>query len=197
MSMRIIGGSARGRKLFAPEGMDTRPTTDRVRESLFNMLMVRVEDACVLDLFAGSGALALEALSRGAQCALLNDCARASVKAIARNIALVGVEDKCTLLNGDWTKALEIAKGQGKQFSLVFLDPPYRQTQLYAQVALKLSALGLLCEDALIVMEHLTREPLSLPASFEMTDERHYGEASVAFVRERGARCEGDLSGQL
>lgn len=179
--MRIVGGTAKGRKLFAPEGLDTRPTADRVRESVFNILSTRVPDARVLDLFSGSGAMALEALSRGAAFAALVDASRAAFGVIRRNVDLVGWNDRCLLVNRDWRAALERLSGDA--FSLVFLDPPYRMTEVYGEAATALWGRGLLTEDAILVMERRTGVPIPIPEGFEIFDERKYGEATVAFVR--------------
>ncbi len=190
--MRIIAGEARGRKLYAPEGVETRPTADRVRESLYNILGRRVPGARVLDLFAGSGALALEAISRGAEFAALCDVSREAAKVIERNIALMQSEDKTLFIRADWREAL--ARLRGHRFSLVFLDPPYRMMYVYASAALGLKAEGLLEADAVLVMEHSAKSPLVLPDGFEIFDERRYGETSVALIREQYDRS---LPGQL
>ena len=104
--MRIIGGQWRGRRLFAPEGMETRPTSDKVREALFNIIRGDVWGAHVLDLFAGSGALALEALSRGAEFAVLTDASRKASAAIKRNIELCGAQEQTRLLTTEWQGAV-------------------------------------------------------------------------------------------
>ncbi len=179
--MRIVGGEYRGRKLYAPDGEATRPTTDRVRESLFNILMPRTRDATVLDLFAGSGAVALEALSRGAAHAVLVDADRRAQAAIERNIALCRAEQKARLIKADWKVALDRLTAH---FDLVFLDPPYAQLSVYGEAALALKARGLLAQGALLVMEHRSKDALALPGGFEAFDERRYGEATIAFVRE-------------
>ena len=122
--MRIISGSARGRTIVAPQGMDTRPTQDYVRESLFNILRADVPGARVLDLFAGSGALGLEALSRGAEHAVFVDSARAAVACVRRNVETLRMDGRCQVLACDWRAAAQRLAGGG--FDLVFIDPPYR-----------------------------------------------------------------------
>ena len=133
--MRIIAGEARGRTLTAPKGMDTRPTQDYVRESLFNILQASVPEARVLDLFAGSGALALEALSRGAVKATLVDCSTDAVQCIKRNAETLGFAERVTVIRSDWQAALMRLSKNGERFTLVFLDPPYRITDTGAQCA--------------------------------------------------------------
>jgi 16S rRNA (guanine966-N2)-methyltransferase len=190
--MRIIAGEARGRRLFAPDGDETRPTADRVKESLFNILGPKVTGASVLDLFAGSGALALEAISRGAAFAALVDASRDAIKVIERNIALVRAEDRTLLIRADWREAL--LKLKGRRFSLVFLDPPYRMQDVYPAAAAALKAQDLLEPGAVILMEYAAKSPLSPPAGFEIFDERRYGDTSVALIREQYDRS---LPGQL
>ena len=178
--MRIIGGEARGRRLFAPEGLETRPTADKVRESLFNILRLDTPGARVLDLFAGSGALALEALSRGAQSAVLVDCSRRAADVARRNIALCRAEQRTRLLVCDWQRALD---SLSEPFDLVFLDPPYRMLPVYDQAARALLEKGLLAEQAVLVMEHASESALPLSKAFEVYDERRYGAATIALVR--------------
>ena len=181
--MRIVAGEFRGRSLFAPEGAETRPTADRVRESIYNILALRVPGAEVLDLFAGSGALALEAISRGARFAALCDVSRDAARVIEPNIALVRAEDRTLFVHADWRDAL--SRLRGRKFSIVFLDPPYRMEDVYASAAEAMRALGLLAEGAVLVMEHAVETPLKLPTGFEIYDERRYGKTAVALVREK------------
>ena len=123
--MRIISGDARGRKLFAPAGEETRPTADRIRESLFNIIGTRVFDAQVLDLFGGTGAMALEALSRGAAHAVIVDVAREAIQAIERNAQGVLKDDlprRARIIRSDYRTAIGTLGGMA--FDVVFLDPP-------------------------------------------------------------------------
>lgn len=176
--MRIIAGAHRGRRLFAPEGDETRPTSDKIREALFNIIRNEVDGACVLDLFAGSGALALEALSRGAQFAVLCDRSKKAVAAIRRNVELMHAEERVRIVSGDWRSALN------GQFSLVFLDPPYRMAEVYAQAAQALCRGGHLKEGALLVMEHAAQTPIEgLDDCFSVIDERRYRDTALTLVR--------------
>lgn len=121
--MRVISGSARGKKLAAREGMDTRPTTDRVKEAIFNIIQFQVPGARVLDLFGGSGALAVEALSRGAQSAVVVDESKEAIRIIQQNLRETRLAEKAKVLQMDDQSFL---KGyHGEPFDLVFLDPPY------------------------------------------------------------------------
>jgi 16S rRNA (guanine966-N2)-methyltransferase len=182
--MRIISGEARGRRLFAPQGMNTRPTADRVRESVFNILGRRVVGARVLDLFAGSGALALEAVSRGAEHAVLVDQDRSAAAVIEKNIALMRCADRTMVLNMDWRRAL--GKLEGRGFSLVFMDPPYKMEESYGQAACALGERQMLEPDAVLVMEHSRSLSLQgrLGRGFEIFDTRVYGDSAVSFARQ-------------
>lgn len=179
--MRVIAGRNRGRRLFAPEGNETRPTSDKVREALFSIICAEVPGAVVLDLFAGSGALALEALSRGAESAVLCDQSRRAAAVIRRNIELTGEAERARLICGDWQGAL------AGRFSLVFLDPPYRMSAVYAQAANRLLSGGHLRADALIVMEHAAGDfdavTGGLSAPLYVAQTRVYRETALTFVR--------------
>ena len=197
--MRIIGGQARGRTLVAPSGDKTRPTQDYVRESLFNILRGRVEEARVLDLFAGTGALSLEAISRGAAQAALVDTDRAACEAIRANIERVGAGDCCELIRRDYRQAMDVLSAAGRQFDLVFIDPPYRMENTGEMVA-ALYDRGLLSEGCLLVVEHRRGKAPQLDARFEAYDLRKYGDTEISFVRlVRGEKRDEDgaLSGQL
>ena len=120
--MRVITGSARGRRLGELKGMETRPTTDKVKESIFNCIQFDVEDARVLDLFAGTGQLGIEALSRGAKSALFVDKRADAVKLVRENLALCHLEENAQVICGDSLAALGTQSGR---FDIIFLDPPY------------------------------------------------------------------------
>lgn len=180
--MRIIAGRARGTQLVAPKGMDTRPTQDKVKESLFSMIQLDVPDAQVLDLFAGSGALALESLSRGAESAVLVDKSREALDCIRKNVAKMRVEEQVTILPTEWAQALLKCKQQGKRFDLVFLDPPYRMTEL-GEMCQQMLEMGLLLPQAMMVLEHRTGVELHMPAAFSLEKERTYGETQIHFYR--------------
>lgn len=182
--MRIIAGSARGRTIAAPKGQDTRPTQDYVRESLFNILQRDVLQAHVLDLFAGSGALALEALSRGAEDAVLSDHAADAIQTIQRNVETLRFQEQATVIRADWQAALARLASEGRRFTLVFLDPPYRMTELALQCG-RMADLGLLVDGALVVAEH-RRDQTPVPDDrFIQRDERRYGDTVIHFFNYR------------
>lgn len=149
--MRIITGSARGARLKAPKGEGTRPTADRVKESLFNILGSKVLDRSVLDLFAGTGSLGLEALSRGAASALLVD--RSTAALLRDNARHTHLEGRTEILTGDVLQVLSGLQARDAKFSLVFCDPPYRQG-LWQKVLLFFDTSALLSVDGILVVEH-------------------------------------------
>ena len=171
--MRVVAGAFRGHRLVAPPGVSTRPTSDRVREALFSIL-VSVEGARVLDLFAGSGALAIEALSRGAAEAVLVDSSAAAVEAIRRNLSGVGASAEVRRQSA--SAYLETARRDARQYDLVFLDPPYRHASTLGQ---ELSAaLGpVLAPGVRVVAESDRRAPLELDLT--LLDERRYGDTLI------------------
>jgi 16S rRNA (guanine966-N2)-methyltransferase len=169
--LRVVAGTFKGRRLAAPRGTRTRPTADRVREALFSMLG-DVDGARVLDLYAGSGALGIEALSRGAASAVFVERDAHAVAAIERNLAAVGVE--ASVIRQDVLRYLAAADGA---FDLVFCDPPYDSaSRLAAPLAERLPALT--AEEARIVTESDKRTPLELP--FPLLVERAYGDTRIA-----------------
>lgn len=176
--LRIIAGEKRSRKLKTPEGLETRPTADKVREALFNIFQGRVWGARVLDLYGGSGALALEALSRGAQCAVINDQSMKACRVIRENVQALAYQDRVKLMQMQDVSALRELEKAGEAFDLVFLDPPYRMdmTEICRQIEKKLLAPG-----GLIVVEHgRDQAPQALPP-LTCVDQRAYGITGVSF----------------
>lgn len=172
--MRVIAGTWGGRRLQAPPGAATRPTSDRVREALFSVLGARVDGARVLDLFAGSGALGIEAPSRGAASATFVDSAPAAVKALRANLSALGAEAE--VRRQDAVRFLGSASGPAREYDLVFLDPPYR---LASRLGGELSAIlpAVLAPEGLVIAESDRREPLEL--ELPLLDERRYGDTLI------------------
>lgn len=184
--MRIIGGEARGRRLIAPEGMDTRPTADKIREALFSILAFDVPEARVMDLFGGTGALALEALSRGALFACVSDVSAQAIKAIDRNAdTVLGKEkfERIRILKADYKKAISVMAGQ--KFSIVFLDPPYRMLSSYSEAVSMLLSNDMLSDDAVIVMERSKDTVITLSEDAEIYDTRIYRDTAIDFARKK------------
>lgn len=181
--MRIVGGSARGRTLLAPRGDKvTRPTADRVRETLFNVLGQAFEPIEILDLYAGSGALGLEALSRGAARATLVERDRDALKVIGQNVLALGFTTQVRVMPMAVDRALQSLRAEGARFPLVFADPPYADVRL-AETLEALSA-GLMEEAGLVVFEHAQREeaPLELHG-FAREDQRVFGDSLISLYR--------------
>ncbi|MGN0995541.1 MAG: 16S rRNA (guanine(966)-N(2))-methyltransferase RsmD [Candidatus Ventricola sp.] len=189
--MRIIGGQARGRTLVAPAGMKTRPTQDYVRESLFNIIRWELDGARVLDLFAGTGALALEAVSRGADRAVLIDQDRAACDCIRRNMTSTRLDGQCRLIARDYRAAMDELARAGEAFDVVFIDPPYRMENT-GEMCAALYDRGLLGEHFLIVVEHRRGMAPLLDERFAASDLRRYGDTEMTFVRRAKAPREED-----
>ena len=148
--MRIISGKARGTKLYTLEGTNTRPTLDRVKESIFNIIQNEIEDATVLDLFAGSGAIGLECLSRGAKKAVLCDKSKEAIQIIKRNIQKTHMEEKAQIINADYENCLEKLKNE--QFDIIYIDPPYATNYIFKSLE-KIKEIGIVKKESIIIVE--------------------------------------------
>jgi 16S rRNA (guanine(966)-N(2))-methyltransferase RsmD len=186
--MRIIAGTVGGRRIDAPAGADVRPTTDRVREALFSSLGHRVAGAAVLDLFAGSGALGLESLSRGAGYATFVERGRGALLTLRRNISSLGLGDRCAVVAGD---ALTFLKNHpSARFDLIFLDPPYDGT-LLGDALEWIARRDLLAEDGWILAEHRESSPVPPPDNLQVIRQRKYGSTCITFIGRRAAPSPG------
>ena len=181
--MRIIAGSRRGCSIVAPKGRDTRPTLDRVRESLFGILQFDIPERRALDLFAGSGSLGLEALSRGAAFAFFCDQDKGALAALEQNITKLKFQAQCKVFPCDFERAIGAIAQRGERVDLVFLDPPYR-AGLYEKALSALLESGILAPGCILVAEHPPKEPPSLPAGLQAYETRRYGEVGLTFIRE-------------
>jgi len=184
--MRIDAGTHKGTKLLAPEGEDVRPTSDRARQAVFNMLMHRfdaVRGARVLDAFAGSGALGLEALSRGAESLVVFETAKSALDALKRNIAACHETARTLIFTSD-ARRPPPAKMQPHfaPCQLVFLDPPYGKGLIQPTLA-ALQEAGWIAPEALIVAEMAAREDMPETQGFTVEDDRRYGKAKIVILR--------------
>ncbi len=177
--MRIVAGSFGGRRIRSPAGAGIRPTTDRVREAIFSIIAAHVREAHVLDLFAGTGALGLEALSRGASRAVFVDRSSEAVSLVRLNIELCGVKDRAIVIQGAVHESIRRLALKGELFSLIFMDPPYgkgypeKEFELLGEVA---------DSSALIVVEHHSKDVLAEEChGWRRVDERKYGDTAVSF----------------
>lgn len=190
--MRIVGGEWRGRTIKPPKGDKTRPTTDRVREALFSAIASRLGSDLgggrVLDAFAGSGALGLEALSRGAASATLVEQHRSAYVALVGNVDSLGASDRASAVQGDVFSLA--ARGIGGPFALILLDPPYTLDPARIQSLLQtLADAGAVAEGALVTWEHAAGSQPAWPDGYEFEARKRYGSTEIDFATfERGAR---------
>ena len=177
--MRVISGSARGTLLISPKSEETRPTTDRVRENIFNLIQFSVAGRDVLDLFAGSGAMGIEALSRGASSCVFVDSLKDALSTINKNIVKTRFDENSKVYHNSFDNFLN---NENKEYSLVFLDPPYHKG--YVNEALKLLVKNnLLSDDAIIVCECDHDEEVVFPESLTKATEKLYGRVKITILR--------------
>ena len=186
--MRVITGTARGRRLKELEGMETRPTTDRVKEGLFNIIQFDIEGRRVLDLFAGTGQLGIECLSRGAASAVFVDRRADAVKLIKDNLKTTELTDRARVVSGD---SMEFLKGLRETFDLIFLDPPYEAGLLEEAIA-HIAKFDILSPHGIIVAEHPVGKVLpALSAPYRLQKTYRYGKIALSLYR-RGANLENE-----
>ena len=189
--MRIVAGTFRGRPLVAPKGHSVRPTADRTRQAIFNVLehaawAPELEDARAIDLFAGVGALGLEAISRGAAFCRFVEMEESALATIRANAAALGVADQVAIERRDATRLSARPAGGQPPFDIALIDPPYGKG-LGERALATLAAGGWLAEGAIAVLERGWRDPAPTPDSYEPLDERHWGAARVSFLRFSGS----------
>ncbi len=179
--MRVVGGNAKGRTLKAPKGWTVRPTAARVKESLFNILPRDLSGLRLLDLFAGTGNVTIEALSRGAEGAVLVDASPQSGRAIRENLRRLGLGDRAHVLIMPTERALRHMARKGESFDLIFVDPPYGQRLV--ERTLKIIAQGSILNDAgVLVVEHGLRDEIAERiGKLVMRDRRRYGDSMLSF----------------
>ena len=179
--MRVISGKIRGKKLYSLEGDNTRPTTDRVKENIFNIIAGDIFGARVLDLFAGSGALGIEALSRGAQQCDFVEKDNSAFKVVHKNISETPFGDISKMHLSDYAVFLEKCPGE---YDVIFLDPPY-ESGFYTPALNIISQRKLLSDDGVIVLEKKTGMDILVPDSFEVIKDKKYGHVSVLILRKK------------
>ncbi|MBS3808611.1 MAG: 16S rRNA (guanine(966)-N(2))-methyltransferase RsmD [Desulfobacterales bacterium] len=180
--MQVIAGQFKGRKLFAPPGRSTRPTSGKVREAVFNICADIVRGAMVADLFAGTGAMGIEALSRGAGYTVFVEADRGAAELIKKNLAVCRALDRASVFCHDLRHASRVLENAGAAFDLVFMDPPYNAGALGPALQ-NLIKSGTLAPEAVVVVEHSPSEPVYRdPAVLEEFDRRRYGKTVVSFL---------------
>ena len=177
--MRVISGTARGTKLNSIDNISTRPTLDRVKEPLFSIIQTHLQESNVLDLFAGSGALGIEALSRGAKHCTFCDKSYETIKMLKQNLEKAKLEDKGTIFIKDYKKCLK--ELNNKKYDIIFIDPPYKLDIAVNSIKLILEY-NMISKDGIIILETDELENINL----EVYDVRKYGRVSLIFLRERG-----------
>lgn len=182
--MRVISGTARGTKLNSIEEMTTRPTLDRVKESLFNIIQNKIEDSVVLDLFSGSGSIGIEFLSRGCKKAYMCDTSYKAINIIHQNLEKTRLSDNAIVLNQDFKACLNNLAKQKLEFDIIFIDPPYKDDIAVKSVEMILS-LNLLKAEGIIIIEtdELEREEENLKKlDVQIYDCRKYGRVNLIFL---------------
>lgn len=185
--MRVISGTARGTKLNSIESSDTRPTLDRVKEALFNIIQQKIDDSIVLDLFAGSGAIGIECLSRGAKKAYFCEKSYEAVKMVEQNCKKTRFTERVEILAQDYKKALQSYSTRAIKFDIVFLDPPYK-ADVAVDAVQKILTLELLKKNGIIIIEtdEKERELKELEKlQVEVYDLRKYGRANLIFLNRK------------
>ena len=178
--LRIIAGLAKALVLKSPKGLATRPTADRVKEALFSVLMPYLENAVVLDVFGGSGALGLEAVSRGAVRAVFIEANAATASLLKANVTAAGFTKQAKVITGDALKIIPVLKGQ--KFNLVFLDPPYNKGLLNKTIQ-SLANAGILEDEAVLTVETSSKNKEYLPTDgFRVFKESKYGDTTIIYL---------------
>ncbi len=196
--MRVISGKCKGRNLFGPKGSSIRPTSDRTKEVIFNFIYDAVKNVNVLDLFAGTGSLAIEALSRGASSATLIDNSAEAVRLIYKNVKLTNFLSKCKIIRKDVFRFLKIDHQSQIKYGLIFADPPY-SNKMYQKLIEAIDNGNILAEGGLFVLEHSFREkPKNDNASLLIRTQKTLGDSAITIFQKKGGRVEdSDLSGNI
>lgn len=181
--MRIIGGEFRGRKLMMPLNKGVRPTQDRVRESLFNVLAPYIRESLFLDIFSGTGAVALEAVSRGASCAVMIENDPQGCEVIEKNVKALGVSGRVRVIRKDFLQAIRDLAGKGFRFDIIFMDPPYR-TDMAKNGLLAIFNYDIVTSNSLIIIEHYKTDLLPERAgSFELFKIKKFNKKILSFYK--------------
>ena len=182
--MRVISGKVRGKKLYSLEGEHTRPTLDRIKESLFNIIQFKIKNGIILDLFAGSGSLGIECLSRGAKKVIFCDNSISAIKIINQNLKSTKFTNQAIVINKDYILGLKKVAKEFKKFDIIFLDPPYK-TDFIIKALEQIVELDLLNKDGMIIVEtdneNIEKQILE-NEDIEIFDTRKYGRVRLIFI---------------
>lgn len=194
---RIISGSFKGRSLKTFSGTNTRPTADRVKESVFNIIQDKLPGSSVLDLFAGTGSLGLEAISRGCNIAVFVEKDKRALAVLRENCKVLGCTDDIVIMPMDVEKAIRSLQAKDYVFDIVFMDPPYDRN-LETPVLLTLSESGIVKNDGIIILEHMTKaKQPDATGIFTRFDTRRYGSTSISFYRKEQSNESSSVSRKL
>lgn len=180
--MRVISGKCRGTNLVAPEGMETRPTTDRIKETLFNMIAFDLPECQFLDLFSGSGGIGIESLSRGASHAVFVDQGDKAISCIRQNLEKTRLMQSATVMQCSAQQAISKLYGEGKQFDIIFMDPPYAIEELDELLEM-IAKKQLLSEDGYIILERSTNRVVKTPQDLVLWKEKRYKTTTLSFMK--------------
>jgi len=184
--VRVISGTVKGRNLKAVPGMNTRPTTDKVKEAIFSMIGPYFDGGLVLDLFAGAGGLGIEAMSRGIEQGIFIDIERASVDIIRQNLQSTGLIEQSEVYRNSAEQALKVLQRRELKFDLIFVDPPYRMKKM-DELLVNIEARQLLVEGAIVVVEHDSRTQYAEQiGGFNCIRKAEYGETTVSIYEWKG-----------
>lgn len=183
--MRITSGKLKNRIILSREGRDTRPTLERVKESIFSILFNKIENANFLDLYSGTGNMSFEALSRGARRAIMIEKDTDALKVIIDNVQRLGLEDQCRAYKNNVLRAIEILENKKEKFDIIFMDPPYREN-LTKKTVEKISLCNILSDNGVIICEHGKYEKMEdTIGEYVKSDEREYNRKIVTFYKKR------------
>ncbi|MCR5324811.1 MAG: 16S rRNA (guanine(966)-N(2))-methyltransferase RsmD [Lachnospiraceae bacterium] len=184
--MRVIAGTARSLRLSAPKGLEVRPTTDRIKETLFNIIRDDVNDCCFLDLFCGSGAIGIEALSRGAKKSVFVDASKTSIECTRKNLEFTKLLEKAKIMHTDAISALNRLKSENEAFDIIFLDPPYDK-ELEKSVLEQKAFYDILNEDGIVIVEASVNTDFSYAddSGLVIYREKVYGSNKHVFLRKK------------
>lgn len=178
--MRVISGKARGHKLAAPEGLDTRPTTDRIKETLFNIIAPDIYECEFLDLFSGSGAIGIEALSRGANKAVFVDNGKKALETIEYNLNHTKLADNAEIIRTEVLPAIKMLGSKNAKFDIIFMDPPY-MAGLYKPTLMAILEANLLKKDGYVIAEYPAKGELPVAEGFKIVKTKDYKTTVMSF----------------
>ncbi len=194
--MRVISGKCRGTRLVSPEGITTRPTIDRIKETLFNMIAFDMPECMFLDLFSGSGAIGIESLSRGAKLVVFVEKDKHALAALRTNLNKTKLQDAAAIYEMDVLSALDKLIAKSQRFDIIFLDPPYAMKNV-ENILEKIVANELLNEEGYIILERSTNTLVFLPQNLVLWKEKVYKTTTLSFLRKEKNSENRNLSGKF